>query len=756
MTDDLVGYTGRKFQLNTTPDTNRFGQFIQTLVGDLLTAYGAVLFSGRKRTGILFLFATFLQPHHGFYGLLGALTAHLFAVAYRADRAYIRAGIFGASGLLTGLALSLYLEPSYSMLLLVPMSALFAAFLCAMLISWLGWKYGLPATALPFVFATWIGLLAARLVLGRMLTLEEPHTESYLPLFASMNSWLTDHLPNIADLFLRVIGATSLQTSTLAGVLILVGVLLGTRITALAMIGGAGIGMAFVTLFTGSQIGSHETALAAFNCVFAGGALGGVFVRPDGKGILFAILGTLLIGMLTVATLIHLRVLDLPPLAFPFAIGTLLLLWPFRMGLFQGVYLYPLANVGTAESNLRQYWRWVRKYGQASTSIRFTHFGKWTVTQGNDSLPTHTGVGRYGWDFMLLDSTDHSASYPCLSLNDYYGYGLPILAPAAGTIAAVVNWIPDNPPQQVETDNPYGNYVSIYHAPGEYSLLAHLQIGSVKVAVGQAVKTGQEIAKVGNSGRSPEPHLHIQMQNDWYPGAQSIPARWSGVLAMRQGKLCYIANGELNFGDNVSDYFSSNPTKLDDYFPFSVIGGEWQYLVTSGLSTKSIRLQVRPGLYGRFLLDDGEQVMTTTRMTGHWELDTLDETDYYYSGTGKRGLLALLSPAMSTLPLLFGEKYIWENEVHGFRLASAAKRLLELPGNGVARYEGYQLERHADGTKHLKLVVNVTTERKKEFRYELEFRSEVGLIHAIVMHGKHRVADVKCERYRSRLKEWNS
>ena len=725
-------------------------------MSDLLTAYGAVLFSGRKRTGILFLAATFLQPHHGFYGLLGALTAHLFAVAYRADRAYIKAGIFGAGGLLTGLALSLYLEPSFSMLLLVPLSALFSAFLCGTFTSWLGWRYGLPATALPFVIATWIGLLAARLALGNMVSLEETRPETYLPLFATANDWLASNLPNSINLFLRVIGATSLQTSELAGVLILFGVLLGTRITALAMLVGAGVGMAFVTMFTGSQIGSHETALAAFNCVFAGGALGGVFVRPNVKGILFALMGTLLIGMLTVATMVHLRTLDLPPLAFPFAIGTMLLLWPFRMGLLQGVYLYPLASVGTAESNLRQYWRWARKIGKTITQFRFPHYGKWTITQGNDSLPTHTGIGRYGWDFMLLDAEGRSASYPGLALNDYLGYGLPVLAPAAGTVAAILNTIPDNPPQEVETEYPYGNYVSIYHAPGEYSLLAHLQNGSVKVAVGQAVKPGQEVARVGNSGRSPEPHLHIQLQYDWYPGAQSIPVRWNGMLSQRANNLHYLPDGKPQQGDLVCDHFSANPIKLEDYFPFSIIGSEWHYKLTRGLSGKNVRLQVRPGLYGRFLLDDGEQAMTAIRMAGHWELDTLDETDSDFSGAGKKGLLALFAPALTVLPLYFGEQYVWSNEVYGFRLASPIKRMLELPGAGTAESEGYQFVKQSDGSQNLTLAIKVITESKKEYRYELEFHPGVGLVHAFMLHGKRRIVELKCESYRSRLVEWNS
>jgi len=42
--------------------------------------------------------------------------------------------------------------------------------------------------------------------------------------------------------------------------------------------------------------------------------------------------------------------------------------------------------------------------------------------------------------------------------------------------------------------------------------MAHLSPGSIQVKVGDHVTVGQPIAKVGNSGNTSEPHLHIQAQ----------------------------------------------------------------------------------------------------------------------------------------------------------------------------------------------------------------------------------------------------
>jgi murein DD-endopeptidase MepM/ murein hydrolase activator NlpD len=47
---------------------------------------------------------------------------------------------------------------------------------------------------------------------------------------------------------------------------------------------------------------------------------------------------------------------------------------------------------------------------------------------------------------------------------------------------------------------------------GRYLLMGHLSPGSIQVKVGDPVKLGQQIAKVGNSGNTTEPHLHIQAQ----------------------------------------------------------------------------------------------------------------------------------------------------------------------------------------------------------------------------------------------------
>ena len=56
----------------------------------------------------------------------------------------------------------------------------------------------------------------------------------------------------------------------------------------------------------------------------------------------------------------------------------------------------------------------------------------------------------------------------------------------------------------------YGNAIVIKHGSGTYSQYAHLS--RIDVKVGQIVKTGQHIARSGNTGNSSGPHLHFEIR----------------------------------------------------------------------------------------------------------------------------------------------------------------------------------------------------------------------------------------------------
>ena len=61
-------------------------------------------------------------------------------------------------------------------------------------------------------------------------------------------------------------------------------------------------------------------------------------------------------------------------------------------------------------------------------------------------------------------------------------------------------------------------------APNVFALYAHLQPGSLTVKVGDVVKAGAPLAKIGNTGPSAGPHLHFGLSDkpDFFAG-RSLP-----------------------------------------------------------------------------------------------------------------------------------------------------------------------------------------------------------------------------------------
>jgi hypothetical protein len=172
---------------------------------------------------------------------------------------------------------------------------------------------------------------------------------------------------------------------------------------------------------------------------------------------------------------------------------------------------------------------------QTRTPLRLPFDGDWYVFWGGRTVEQNYHVAhpsqRYAYDIVVRrDGSSHTGDGR--QLEQYHCWGQPILAPGAGTVVTAVDSFPDQQIGERDQRNVTGNHVIVDHGSGEFSLLAHLQRGSVAVRAGDRVQPGQRLGACGNSGNTSEPHLHYHLQNGPVFGqAAGIPAQFNGYTA---------------------------------------------------------------------------------------------------------------------------------------------------------------------------------------------------------------------------------
>ncbi|RRJ63677.1 M23 family metallopeptidase [Paenibacillus oralis] len=96
---------------------------------------------------------------------------------------------------------------------------------------------------------------------------------------------------------------------------------------------------------------------------------------------------------------------------------------------------------------------------------------------------------------------------------DYGIWNQELLSPVSGTVIAAYDEEPDIPQGSEEILSMEGNHVYLrIEETGTCLLLNHLKEGSVQVKAGDHVRPGEVLGRIGNSGSTSEPHLHIHHQ----------------------------------------------------------------------------------------------------------------------------------------------------------------------------------------------------------------------------------------------------
>ncbi len=500
----------------------------RSLSKGILRSYSQVFFANNPFFAIILLLVSFFDPNAGLAGLISVITSVVTAKQLGFYKPEVENGLFGFNSLLVGLGIGYYFVPSLETYLIVIAASILTLFFVTLFKGILQ-KYGLPFLSVPFLFGIWIIMIAAGSF--ESLGISQKGIYTLNKLYGIGGTRLVNFYEYLSDVpmneslktYFNSIGAIFFQFNALAGIFIATGLLVFSRIAFLLSLYGFYIAYVFYSIL-GGNLEEMSYTYIGFNYVLTAIAIGGFYLIPSKKTFLWLLLLIPLVTLLTISLAKVLLVFRLPVYALPFNIVVLLFIYTLKFRVdpdedLQEVYIqhnHPETNLYSHKNQKQKAW-----HRKLNIFILPFH-GAWTVSQTHNGDYTHKEGWRHAVDFVITDKDNKQFSNEGNYPTDYFCFGKSVLAPADGLVEEVIDNIADNSIGKPNLIHNWGNTVIIKHDDYLYSSLNHLREDSVTVKTGQKVKKGQKIAEAGNSGRSPYPHLHMQIQSTPSVGSETI------------------------------------------------------------------------------------------------------------------------------------------------------------------------------------------------------------------------------------------
>jgi urea transporter len=321
----------------------------------VLRGIGQVVFQNNPVSGLVILAALFFNSWiYGFICLLGAVTSTLTAIALKADKSLVRDGLFGFNGALVGLALVAFTSenfrtgafPSFHMLIYIVFAAALTSIVFSSIATLLGPHKVAPLT-MPFNLVGWLFLFAVLkfdyIDAGPLAKPVSP--DQYAPMTSyDLPTWYMGIGNGIGQIFF--------QDNWISGYIILVGVAIHSRISALMALAGAGLA-ALVAVFFGAPEGAIRDGLFGYNAALTAIALGGFFLVLTPRSLLYTLFGVVVTTWLWASVAVFLSPIGMPVFTSTFVIvAWFMLIGQYGFGALVPV---PPAEATTPEDNRRRY-----------------------------------------------------------------------------------------------------------------------------------------------------------------------------------------------------------------------------------------------------------------------------------------------------------------------------------------------------------------------------------------------------------------
>jgi len=498
---------------------------VSAFIKPVLNSYSVLFFSQNRVLGIILLLVSFFNPVSGFAGLGCVLLSLLITKLLKLTGEDHRMGIYSFNSLLLGIAFGAFFQVNL-MFIIWTVVACCMVVITSVIISQRLSKQNLPMLSFPFILVFWLVLLTSNSIFNTGLLqkssslLQEIYTGPGN--LAGAEGYLAAVLPRLLSLFFRSLSAVLFQHHIIAGMLIAIGILVHSRIAFSLLVISFFAACGFNSITHTYPEGISYYHLGA-NLMMASMAIGSFFTIPSLRSYLLAVfcipLGFVVINALTTLMAVHV----LPIFSLPFCVINISLLYFLTLIGHRSTLLLTRVQHYSPERNLYYVLNLQNRLNDLKyIKLGLPFMGYWTVSQGYNGTITHKGEWGQALDFVITDDEQKTYQYPGTLPEHFYCFNKPVLACADGVVEQVVNHVEDNDIGEENLKENWGNTVVINHAPGLYSKLSHLKKNSIKVKPGDSVKQGDLLGFCGNSGRSPEPHLHFQLQATPYIGSKTL------------------------------------------------------------------------------------------------------------------------------------------------------------------------------------------------------------------------------------------